>query len=57
MTHRDLRPVERACVCPAKPPARAIRASGHVRECDDRHAATFFATVAMVRADLKAERR
>lgn len=47
-----LRPVERVCICPDGPREQCGSAA-HEPACNDRHAATFFATVAMVREDLK----
>lgn len=47
-----LRPVERMCICPDGPRAQGGSAA-HEPACNERHAATFFAAVAMVREDLK----
>lgn len=44
-----LSPVESVCICPDGPRVDAA----HESACNERHAATFFATVAMVHEDLK----
>ncbi len=48
-----LRPVERVCICVGGPRAQGGSAA-HEPACNERHAATFFATVAMVREDSSA---
>lgn len=52
---RQLAPVERVCICTDGPWVR-LGNDHHEAACNERHAATFFATLAMVRADLKGER-
>ncbi len=45
-----LRPVERVCKCPT--PVGVPGNANHTAECNKRHAAAFFASVAMAREDL-----
>ncbi len=49
-----LAPVERRCICVSD---QAVGHNGHTPDCNARHSATFFATVATAREDLKRKDR